>query len=191
MVVTFFFVYSTVAIAEVLGDKTLYTLGTLATRFRLAPILLGALLAFGLKMAAAVLLGRFIAALPAALVMWVSAATFFAMAAATLYGMLRSKPTLPPKPPLHFGAAVLTSFLALFIPEWGDPGQIAAALLVGRGISPLLVWSAGTLAMLTKASLAGALGLQLRRFVPEAAMRLASVVVFTVMGLLVATGVGI
>jgi Ca2+/H+ antiporter, TMEM165/GDT1 family len=191
VVATFFLVYSTVAIAEVLGDKTLYTLSALATRFRLAPIVLGAALAFSLKMAAAILLGHFIASLPPWLVTWVSAATFFAMAVATFYGIFKSKPAASPLPSPRFAPAVVTTFLALFIPEWGDPGQIAAALLVGQGVSPLLVWCAGTLAMLTKAALAIALGLQLRRFVPEATVRMASAIVFTLLGVLVITQVGI
>jgi len=56
--------YATVLVAELVGDKTLYTLGSLATQFRLGPILVGAAMAFMIKMLIAVLLGRQLAELP-------------------------------------------------------------------------------------------------------------------------------
>jgi putative Ca2+/H+ antiporter (TMEM165/GDT1 family) len=188
---TFFMAFSTVLIAELLGDKTLFTLSALATRFRLAPIILGAALAFALKMAAAVLLGHFIANLPPQLVTKVSGLTFFAMAAGMLYRLLRPKAQAVLRAPVAFGAAFLTSFVALFVPEWGDPGQLAAALLVAQGAAAPLVWLAGTLAMTTKASLAGVLGAQLRRWLPEQVMRVASVLVFLVLSVLAFSGVEI
>jgi len=185
----FFVAYSTVLIAELLGDKTLYTLGALATRFRLAPIIAGAALAFALKMAAAVLLGHFIASLPPSLVMKVSGLTFLCMAAGMLYRLLRPKVQTVTPAPVAFGAAFVTSFVALFVPEWGDPGQLAAALLVAQSAPAGVVWLAGTLAMTTKAALAGVLGAQLRRWVPQQAMLVASVVVFLTLSLLAFSGV--
>lgn len=185
----FFVAYSTVLIAELLGDKTLFTLAALATRFRLAPIIAGATLAFALKMAAAVLLGHFIANLPPGLVTKVSGLAFLAMAGGMLYRLLRPKAQTLTSAPVAFGTAFLSSFVALFVPEWGDPGQLAAALLVAQNAPPLLVWLAGTLAMTTKAALAGLLGAQLRRWVPQQAMRVASVVVFLALSLLAFSGV--
>ena len=188
---TFFLAYSTVLVAELLGDKTLYTLAALATRFRLLPIVTGAALAFALKMAAAVLLGHALAGLPPHLITFMSGLTFFAMAGGMLYRLLRPKAQRVPSTPVRFRAAFLTSFVALFVPEWGDPGQLAAALLVAQGGSPTLVWLAGTLAMSMKAALAGVLGGQLRRWVPERLMRIASVVVFFGLSLLAFSGVEI
>lgn len=187
--VTFLFAYSTVLIAELLGDKTLYTLGALATRFRLLPIALGAALAFAVKMAAAVLLGRVITSLPPHLISTISGLTFLGMAGGMLYRLLWPKAQAVSLAQAGFGTAFLTAFLALLLPEWGDPGQLAAALLVAQGSPPLLVWIAGTLAMTTKAVLAGALGVELRRWVPERAMRIASVLVFFGLSLLAFSGV--
>jgi putative Ca2+/H+ antiporter (TMEM165/GDT1 family) len=191
VVATFFLAYSTVLIAELLGDKTLYTLGVLATRFRLVPIIAGAALAFALKMAVATALGRFIATLPPGLVTTVSGLTFLAMAGGMLYRLLRPASQEQVRAPVSFGAAFLTSFVALFVPEWGDPGQLAAALLVANREPPVMVWLAGTLAMSTKAMLAGVLGVQLRRWLPQRAMLVASVVVFGALSLLAFTGVEI
>ncbi|MFZ5889488.1 MAG: TMEM165/GDT1 family protein [Myxococcota bacterium] len=183
----FFIAYSTVLVAELLGDKTLYTLAALATRFRAAPIVAGAALAFSLKMAAAVLLGHVISHLPEPLLSVLSGVTFFAMALGIFLqwrAEFRGTGVEVPQPPKRFSAALLTSFVAIFVPEWGDPGQLAAALLVAQGKSGLLVWAAGTLAMTTKAVLSAALGLGLRRFVPQSATRLASVFVFIALGFL-------
>src|SRR5215471_6881893 len=84
--------YGAVLVAELLGDKTLYTLGSLAARFRLGPILGGAVAAFALKMLVAVLLGRALAACPDALVAAISATTFLAMAVV----LWRRRPGMPP-----------------------------------------------------------------------------------------------
>ncbi len=142
-------------------------------------------------MAAAVLLGHFIASLPPGLVTKVSGITFLGMAGGMLYRLLRPKAQAVLQAPAVFGAAFLTSFVALFVPEWGDPGQLAAALLVAQGAPPALVWLAGTLAMTTKASLAGVLGAQLRRWLPQQAMQVASALVFLVLSLLAFSGVEI
>ncbi len=56
--------YTTVLLAEVLGDKTLFTMGSLAPRHRLPPLLVGASVAVALKMLAAVALGGLIGHLP-------------------------------------------------------------------------------------------------------------------------------
>ena len=53
-----FATYVAVFVAEIVGDKLLYTTGVLATRYRTPPILLGMAVAFMAKMAVAVLLGK-------------------------------------------------------------------------------------------------------------------------------------
>ena len=45
--------YGAVFVAEIVGDKLLYTTGVLATRYRPVPIMLGMLCAFMAKMAVA------------------------------------------------------------------------------------------------------------------------------------------
>jgi putative Ca2+/H+ antiporter (TMEM165/GDT1 family) len=177
--------YVTVLVAEMVGDKTLYTLGTLATRFRLLPILAGAAAAFMLKMLAAVLLGRLLATLPGEVVAAVSAITFFAMAV----GLWLKKPSPEPAeglPPTRWSRAALISFAAIFFPEWGDAGQLAAAMLVAQHRAPVVIWVGATLAMTTKACLAVTLGIGLRRYVPHRVVRIVTVLLCITMGLLAA-----
>jgi len=176
--------YGAVLVAELIGDKTLYTLGSLAARFRLGPILAGAAAAFGLKMLLAVVLGRALGALPGSFVAALSAVTFLAMALI----LWRKKPREPP-PELAIASwprATLISFAAIFFPEWGDAGQLSAAMLVAQYGAPLVIWTGATLAMFTKACLAVTLGIGLRRWVPRDVVRVVSVLVCLAMGLLAA-----
>src|ERR1700731_3041570 len=63
-----FATYGAVFVAEIVGDKLLYTTGVLATRYRTVPIMLGMLVAFMGKMAVAVAVGSAISKLPPLLV---------------------------------------------------------------------------------------------------------------------------
>ena len=176
-------VYFTVLVAELVGDKTLYTLGTLATRFRAGPILAGASLAFGLKMLAAVLLGRLLAELPGAVVAGFSGATFFSMALAIWLKKPKAAPEVEGSPP-RWSRAVIVSFAAIFFPEWGDAGQLTAAMFVAQHRAPALVWAGAMMAMVTKGILAVVLGVGLRRYVPRHVVRWVTVVSCVAMGLL-------
>ena len=68
MLTIFLATYGAVFVAEIVGDKLLYTTGVLATRYRTLPIMVGMAFAFMIKMAVAVLFGEFVSKLPAWLV---------------------------------------------------------------------------------------------------------------------------
>src|SRR5450432_4643570 len=72
--------YGTVFVAEIVGDKLLYTTGVLATRYKTLPILFGVALAFMAKMGVAVWIGERIAKLPPLLVAGITALNFFGIA---------------------------------------------------------------------------------------------------------------
>jgi putative Ca2+/H+ antiporter (TMEM165/GDT1 family) len=183
MVPLFFTAYVTVLIAELVGDKTLYTLGTLSAKYRALPILLGASAAFACKMAVAVTFGAFLATLPRAIMITISAATFVTMA--ILFVLDGKKPELAEtKAPRTFGRAVAAAFFGILLPEWGDPGQLAAAALAATHDAPLVVFSAAVAAMTTKACLASWFGAGLRRFVPRVTMRYLSAALCLTMALL-------
>ena len=114
--------YSTVLVAELVGDKLLYTAASLAARFR-----------------AALVLPRAVAAL---------------------------------------------SFGTLFLTEWGDPGQIAAAAIAAQTQLPLAVWVGGVLALMTKGAAAMLVGTKVRTWVPERALRMIAVATCSLMGLI-------
>src|SRR5215470_8177135 len=176
-------VYAAVLTAELVGDKTLYTLGPLSSRYGFSPVLCGATLACMGKMAAAVLLGDLLGRLPAWFIAGTSAITFSWMAIllyrrkpdAELAGVVGGQ---------RWWHGALVGFGSSFFSEWADVGQITAALLAARIKMPLLVWTGATLAVVTKSVVSATVGIGLRRWVPEGALRVVSVCVYLVMGAL-------
>ncbi len=80
MLYLFIAAYGTILLSELLGDKTVYTISSLAMRFRPLHVFFGFSVAFMIKMLAAVLLGQVIGALPTALLAIASTVTFLVTA---------------------------------------------------------------------------------------------------------------
>jgi putative Ca2+/H+ antiporter (TMEM165/GDT1 family) len=185
MTALFLAVYITVFAAELMGDKLLYTISTLAIRYRPVPMLSGVCLAFMGKMAAAVVLGGLVARLPAKLVAVISAVTFFTMALALSF---KAPESPADSRPLRWPRVFLISFAVIFFSEWGDMGQVTAAALAARYQSPLLVWVAATLAMITKAVLSMTVGRGLVRRLPQKVLRYCGAALLFTFGVLSLAG---
>ena len=175
--------YGTVFMAEIVGDKLLYTTGVLATRYRTMPIIAGMTAAFMAKMAVAVAVGKAISTLPPLLVAAVTAVNFFAIALM----MWRKSPALPQaKQEGKTARAAAVSFAAIFFSEWGDLGQVTAATLAARFGFPWIVWIGAVAAMVTKGALAASIGAGVRQWVAgrvsPAAIRFCGVGLLIVLG---------
>lgn len=184
-----FEVYAAVLAAELLGDKTLYSVSMLMGRYRTALVFCGLIPAFMAKMAVAVLLGGFVAGLNPAYIRGLSAATFLTMAAVIAFAPKETASTQAAAQPTRQWSAVLAAFAAVFFSEWGDVGQIAAATMTARTKLPLMVWTAATLALVTKAIAAATLGVGVKKLVPERVLRRVSAAIFVVLGVLAGVGV--
>ena len=181
MVSVFLASYTIVFGAEIVGDKTVYTLGSLAARYRFWPLFAGSSAAFMLKMLIAVLLGSIIANFPVSVVTAVSAATFFAMALVVWF----KKPDDDVQKTTHRGGRIaLAAFASIFFSEWGDVGQIAAATLAAHYQLLLIVWMGAVLAMMTKAILALTFGAAIRNRLPTGFLRYATAGTCVILGLL-------
>ena len=176
-----FLSFGLVLIAEIAGDKLLYTTGLLATRYRVTPILVGVAVAFMLKMAAAVLFGTALAGLHPRALAAISAVTFITTA---FVFSRRSARAEQQERGVPSSRALIVSFGAVFFSEWGDIGQITAATLSAQYHAPLLVWLGATLAMICKTALAMTLGEGLRRLVPLDVLRYCGVSLLLFMGIL-------
>lgn len=163
MLPVFFATYGTVFVAEIVGDKLLYTTGVLATRYRTLPIVCGMLAAFMAKMAVAVLVGKAISTLPPLLVAAITAVNFFAIA----YALWRKPDKRESKKEYPASRAMMVSFAAIFFSEWGDVGQITAATMAARFGAPLVVWLGAVSAMATKGALAASIGAGVRQWIQE------------------------
>src|SRR5580698_2270542 len=182
-----FATYIAVFVAEIVGDKLLYTTGVLATRYKTTPILCGMVVAFMAKMGVAVLLGKAISTfLPRPVVAALTAINFCAIA----YVLWR-KPDKREVKNKEYPAsrAALVSFAAIFFSEWGDVGQMTAASMAAQcGGAPWLVWFGAVGAMVTKGALAASIGASVRQWIQNhlspKTIRYAAVGLLLVLGIL-------
>lgn len=187
MIAIFLATYGAVFLAEIAGDKLLYTTGILTTRFRTLPVMIGVTMAFMVKMAAAVLVGEWISHLPKWIVATVTAVSFIGVA----YTVWR-KPLRPAKERRKdnepHSRAVLVSFGTIVLSEWGDVGQVTAAAMAARYTMPLAVWFGAVAAMVTKGALAASIGAGVRIWIqdhiPPKLIRWGGVTALLVLGVL-------
>lgn len=175
--------YWTVFIAELVGDKSIYTVSSLTLRFRPLVVFVGVFFAFTFKMLSAVLVGRFVVNLNYRWTDLVSACAFF-VSAMLIWFEEHETAAARPAVTVPWWRAALISFGSLFFTEWGDPGQISAAALTLKSHAVFAVWLGGTLAMTTKALLAMTLGLQLRDRLPRRTLRTVASVSCCILGVL-------
>jgi putative Ca2+/H+ antiporter (TMEM165/GDT1 family) len=175
--------YSTVLVLELLGDKTLYTISALATRYRPWPLLLGITAAFMAKMSVAVLFASVLGQLSPAVAAGLSAVTFFGMAILLWRrvpdGARGEENRMRPWPQV-----TLLSFTAVFCTEWGDIGQITTAALAIRYHAFFVVWLGATLALITKGLLAMTVGITFRRYLPAQLIRYVAISLCLLMGVM-------
>jgi putative Ca2+/H+ antiporter (TMEM165/GDT1 family) len=162
--------YWTVLVAELVGDKSIYTVASLTLRFRAGVVLGGVLLALAGKMLVAVMLGTAIMQLQSRWTDLVSAAAFFLSAALIWFGERDPEPA-PSPTGAHWAKAGAVSFASVFFTEWADPGQIAAAALTAKSHLALATWLGAMLAMMTKIGVAMTVGLKVRHRLPQRALR--------------------
>lgn len=160
MMAIFFMTYASVFVAEIVGDKLLYTTGVLATRYRARPIVFGMTVAFMIKMALAVAVGQAIASLPPLLVAAISALSFSGVA----YTLWRKDERRTPSDLVDDqpSKAAAVSFVTVLLSEVGDVGQITTATLAAQFASPVTVWAGAVAAMVTKGVLAASIGSRVR-----------------------------
>jgi len=190
--------YGGVFIAEIVGDKLLYTSGVLATRYAWSGVLTGMAAAFMAKMAVAVAVGAAIGdLLPKWLVASVTALSFIGVAIA----MWRKPDVRTPKEKderMLKGAAV--AFATIFLSEWGDKGMLSAGAWAATWVTAartngtsttqaaLIVWGAAVAAMVTKGGLAVTLGHGIRTWIATRVspryVRYAAVAAIVVLGFL-------
>jgi Ca2+/H+ antiporter, TMEM165/GDT1 family len=156
--------YGAVFVAEIVGDKLLYTTGLLATRYRTVPIMIGMLIAFMAKMAVAVAVGNAISKLPPLLVATLTSVSFIGVAI-TLWRKPAERSSTEQEKDKRGSRAALVSFAAIFFSEWGDVGQITAATMAARFGAPVLVWAGAVAAMVTKGALAASVGAGVRQWI--------------------------
>jgi putative Ca2+/H+ antiporter (TMEM165/GDT1 family) len=172
----------TAFVAELVGDKSIYSIASLSLRFRAGVVFTGITLAFAAKMLVAVLLASVLVRLH----FWtdfLSAVAFF-LSAVFLWLKEPDSMQVPKAINQSWSRGITVCFLALFLTEWGDPSQIAVAALSVKSHSLLAPWLGGTLAMAAKGALAVAVGVKLRDRLPANSVRIIATASFVLLGIL-------
>jgi len=177
----------TVLVAELVGDKSIYTVGSLSLRFRTRVVYPAIIAAFAGKMLAAVLLGRIVVQLHSRWTDILSAVAFFISA---LFIWHKEPHPVSAQGPVSSGwpRGAAVSFASLFFTEWGDPGQIAVAALTLKSHALLAPWLGGTLAMAAKGGLAMTIGRKMRDLFPQGVLRIMASASCCLLGILALSG---
>jgi putative Ca2+/H+ antiporter (TMEM165/GDT1 family) len=160
--------YIIVLSAELAGDRSLYAIASLVSRYRTAPVAAGVLAALAAKTTVAVALGQVLSLLPRGTT---NALTIVSFCSLAVILWRASGPSGPLATGHLWSEAATVSFSGIFLIEWCDPGQIAAATLSAQCGRPGVVWVGAILALSTKALAALILGLSLGRHVPARLFR--------------------
>jgi len=174
-----------VAFAEI-GDKSQLVCMTLAARHRGLPVVIGATAAFAVLNLLAVLFGAAVAAwLPEWLVTLAVAALFAGFGISALRYTDDDEDEQVEEKPGH--GIVATTFLLIFLAEFGDKTQIAVAGL-GSTSEPSAVWAGATVALSTTSILGVLAGRKLLNRLPLKWIHRISGVFFLLLAVFAVTG---
>ena len=171
-----------VLIAELVGDRSIYALASLALRFRWTVVFLAFILANAIKMAVAVVLAQAITQFQSRWTYLISALAFFV--SAVLIWEDEAHEISAADGQTGWSKGLLVSFAAFFFSEWADPGQIAAAALVLKSHMPVATWLGATFGLTLKGAAAIFLGLRIRHRLPLRTLRIVASGSCCVLGIL-------
>lgn len=169
-----------VFLAEIVGDKTLFSLGSLASRYSARVLVAGLIPACCGKMLAAVLMGHSLGQLPGWLTSAISAVTFLV---AALLLWRNHGTTESPYQVVPNNSGAWAAFGTIFFAEWADPGQLTAASFAAHSHAPMIVWLGASVAMLTKAIIGLTIGAGLRLYGSQQILRYTAVATLVVLAL--------
>jgi len=172
-----------VLVAELVGDKSIYVLTSLALRVHWAVVFAAFAVASGLKIMAAALLGTAIMRIHGHWPYVVSAGGFF-VAAILIWLDESPERNQENAAPAGWPKGMLVCCTSFFFTEWGDPGQIAAAALVLKYHMLAATWIGATLALMSKGAVALTLGVQIRNKLPQRTLRILASASCFVLGIL-------
>lgn len=150
-----------------LPDKTIFACLILASRYRPRYVYAGAVAAFGVQVVLAVAAGGLLSLLPHRGIQAASAAAF--LVGAVLLWRHRSDPdeeVTRNSARDAFWPVAMTSFVVVFLAEFGDLTQIMTVTLAAKYHDPLAVGTGAVLALWTAASLAVIIGWKLLKVIP-------------------------
>jgi len=184
-IVLFFTAFSLIILAET-GDKTQFSVITLAMHYPPIPVIVGSILAFAIVNGIAVVAGVFILmVLP---VFWVkigAAVLFLLFGGYTLYDLKRHEEEEKERGvESDQKNGFISSFSLIFLMEFGDKTQIATASFVAGYGHPVLIFSAVLLGLSLLTVLEVKLGAILSKKVEPERMKVIATAIFILFGII-------
>jgi putative Ca2+/H+ antiporter (TMEM165/GDT1 family) len=167
-------------------DKTAIAALVLATRNNPWAVFIGSASAFLIQSMVAVLFGSLFGLLPAHIIHIASGILFLLFAAMMWTRKQEEKETS--KKSLSFGKVVWTSFMVIFIAEWGDLTQLASATLVAKTHQGFTVFLASTLSLWAATAVAILIGHHAKKFINPRLLQTIATTAFAIVGILLLTG---
>lgn len=185
----FLSVFGVIFVAE-LPDKTALAALVLATRHKPLPVFLGAAAALTVQSAVAVGAGQLISLLPSRIVHIVAGVVFLISAVFMWLRKEDAKEEDASKRAAResFWRVTWSSFLVVFIAEWGDLTQIATAALAARYGAPLTVFVASSLALWAVAAIAVFIGNRARKLLDPILTQKIAAALFALIGVALVIG---
>jgi putative Ca2+/H+ antiporter (TMEM165/GDT1 family) len=170
-----------------LPDKTAIAILILATRNNPWAIFTGVALAFVVQNLIAVLFGSLFGLLPAHIIHVASGVLFLAFAV-MMWIRKQEETGEKQKESSSFAQVVWTSFVVIFIAEWGDLTQLAAATLVAKTHQAFTVFLAATLALWITTAIAILIGHHAKKVLQPRPLQMIAAAAFAMVGILLLTG---
>jgi putative Ca2+/H+ antiporter (TMEM165/GDT1 family) len=171
-----------------LPDKTALATIALASKFKAKHVIIGVWLAFLIQTIVGVLFGRVLLLLPAEPVHIAAGLGFIIFSIFTLHSNeskeLEDEKALVKKEINKHHKGWITSFLVIFVSEWGDLSQLTTAALVARTGHPIAVGVGSVLALWTISLLAVLMGAKINRFLSPKKLQKISGYLFLLVGII-------
>ncbi len=168
-------------------DKTAIAALVLATRNNPWAVFIGSALAFLIQSMVAVLFGSLFGLLPAH-VIHIASGILFLVFAVMMWTRREKEESEKPKESLSFARVVWTSFMVIFIAEWGDLTQLASATLVAKTHQTFTIFLASTLSLWAATAVAISIGHHAKKLVQPELLQKIAAVAFALVGILLLTG---
>lgn len=174
-------------------DKTAFATLMLASRGRPLAVFVGSALAFAVQSVVAVSFGRVIGTLPTRIV-HIGAGALFLVFAILMWRKRdceEGAADLEKKEMgIRFFQVASTTFVVIFLAEWGDLTQLATATLVARTNAPVTIFCAATLGLWAATGVSVIIGHHVKHFLNPALMQKIAAIAFAAVGAAFLVGIG-
>ncbi len=172
-----------------LPDKTALAIILLSSRKHPLGVFLGVAAAYVIQNMVAVLFGGMIALLPPHIVHIFAGLLFLIFAYVIWMENTNEKEISSEAKKESFLSTVFSSFMVIFIAEWGDLTQLATVTLIARTRQPITVFLASTLALWSTTAILIFIGYNAKQFIKPKFLRIVAAMAFTTVGILLLAGI--